>query len=168
MELLAKDENEQERDEKRGRGDADESRCENRVLFPRPFEHRGETQRLSLQQLNAKLHEADRSVREAAAKGLSKGLQENARHTGEYLLARLRELAARHGAMGDVRGQGLFVGIELVRDSVTRQPAPSRASAFDSPAADLAAAVSDFRGRERRFGAVAPRAPVHHHEAWLD
>ncbi|HMC62298.1 MAG TPA: polyprenyl diphosphate synthase, partial [Candidatus Solibacter sp.] len=37
----------------------------------------------------------------------------------------------------------------------------------DFTPADLAAAVRDFRGRERRFGAV-PRTPVHHHEAWLD
>jgi oligoendopeptidase F len=44
-----------------------------------PFEYGGQTQRLSLQELNAKLFEPDRSVREAAASGLTKGLQENAR-----------------------------------------------------------------------------------------
>ena len=42
-----------------------------------PFEHGGQEQRLSLQQLNAKLYEPDRSIREAAAKGLTRGLQEN-------------------------------------------------------------------------------------------
>src|ERR1017187_3446208 len=44
------------------------------------------------------------------------GLQLNARDTGEHLLAGLRELVARHSNVGDVRGQGLFVGLELVRD----------------------------------------------------
>ncbi len=44
-----------------------------------PFEQRGETQRLSLQQINAKLYDPDRKVRKAAALGLTKGLQENAR-----------------------------------------------------------------------------------------
>jgi len=40
-------------------------------------------------------------------------LQANALTTGEYLLAGLRDLATRHPIIGDVRGQGLFLGIEL-------------------------------------------------------
>ncbi len=50
------------------------------------------------------------------------GLQEHARITGERLLGGLREVATRHEPIGDVRGAGLFVGFELVRDRATREP----------------------------------------------
>ncbi len=51
------------------------------------------------------------------------GLQENADSTGGYLLAGLRELQERHRIIGDVRGIGLFVGVDLVGDRTTREPA---------------------------------------------
>ena len=51
------------------------------------------------------------------------GLVEQARRRGEYLLARLRELQQRHVHIGDVRGKGLLVGIELVEDRETKEPA---------------------------------------------
>jgi oligoendopeptidase F len=44
-----------------------------------PFVHDGRTDLLSLQQINAKLYDADRGVRQASAVGLTRGLQENAR-----------------------------------------------------------------------------------------
>ncbi len=58
------------------------------------------------------------------------GLQENARVTGEYLMAGLRDQAHHDPLIGDVRGQGLFIGVELVRDRETRQPAAAEASAL--------------------------------------
>src|SRR5256885_1714657 len=51
------------------------------------------------------------------------GLVEQTRQRGTYLLAQLRELQERHEQIGDVRGQGLLVGVELVEDRETKQPA---------------------------------------------
>jgi 4-aminobutyrate aminotransferase-like enzyme/Ser/Thr protein kinase RdoA (MazF antagonist) len=55
-------------------------------------------------------------------------LQENAARVGGRLLQGLRELAARHSVVGDVRGSGLFLGVELVRDRATLEPAGEEAS----------------------------------------
>lgn len=54
---------------------------------------------------------------------LEDGLIENARVRGEQLMAGLREMQARFECMGDVRGWGLMVGIELVKDRVTKERA---------------------------------------------
>ena len=57
------------------------------------------------------------------------GLVEQARQRGEYLMARLQELQQRHEQIGDVRGKGLLVGIELVEDRVKKTPADALALA---------------------------------------
>lgn len=49
-------------------------------------------------------------------------LIENSAHQGEYLLAGLQDLKEKHPIIGDVRGKGLFCGIELVTDRTTKQP----------------------------------------------
>ena len=55
-------------------------------------------------------------------------LQEHARSVGERLLNDLRSFVTRHELVGDVRGSGLFLGVELVRDPVTLEPAEAEAS----------------------------------------
>jgi len=51
----------------------------------------------------------------------------NVQARGEQLRARLREVFANHPNVGDVRGRGLFVGVELVADRDSKQPLdPSR------------------------------------------
>jgi 4-aminobutyrate aminotransferase-like enzyme len=56
------------------------------------------------------------------------GLQAHALAVGDHLLASLRPLVDRHAMVGDVRGSGLFLGLELVRDKSTLEPATEEAS----------------------------------------
>jgi taurine--2-oxoglutarate transaminase len=50
------------------------------------------------------------------------GLVERSREMGLYLGAKLQELKARHRSVGDVRGLGLFWGVDLVKNQKTREP----------------------------------------------
>jgi 4-aminobutyrate aminotransferase-like enzyme len=56
-------------------------------------------------------------------------LLENARVQGNYLLNRFRALADRHPAIGDVRGRGLFFGLEVVSDRRSKTHDGATASA---------------------------------------
>ena len=57
---------------------------------------------------------------------LEERLHEKAKELGEYFLKRLGELADRHRIIGEVRGLGLMIGVELVRDE-KKTPAASEA-----------------------------------------
>jgi 4-aminobutyrate aminotransferase len=50
------------------------------------------------------------------------GLVENAAKTGAAALARLEDMKHRHAAIGDVRGRGLLLGVELVKSRDTKEP----------------------------------------------
>ena len=54
---------------------------------------------------------------------LKESLMANAAEVGQHLLAGLRELSDKHVLIGDVRGKGLMIGIELVRDRLTKERA---------------------------------------------
>ena len=55
------------------------------------------------------------------------GLVEHAAEVGAHALQRLRELQQRHALVGDVRGRGLLLGIELVSDRAAKTPAADAA-----------------------------------------
>ncbi|HEV2522178.1 MAG TPA: acetyl ornithine aminotransferase family protein [Candidatus Acidoferrales bacterium] len=48
---------------------------------------------------------------------------ENARRVGDFLLRRMADWPARHKFVGDVRGKGLMIGVEIVRDQKTKERA---------------------------------------------
>jgi 4-aminobutyrate aminotransferase-like enzyme len=74
------------------------------------------------------------------------GLMQNAREVGRHLMDGLREIGNRHVEIGDVRGAGLFVGLELVRDRDSRAPAPELASLL----------INRLRQRGILIGAAGP------------
>jgi 4-aminobutyrate aminotransferase-like enzyme len=74
----------------------------------------------------------------------------NARTVGTYLMERLRDLSSRHSCIGDVRGSGLFIGVELVQDRATKEA--------DSKVA--LAIVNTLRQRGILLSATGPQANV--------
>ncbi len=66
----------------------------------------------------------------------AEGLVANARLRGAELSGGLRELMAEFPAIGDVRGPGLMIGVEFVRDRTTREPDGATAEAVAARAAD--------------------------------
>jgi 4-aminobutyrate aminotransferase-like enzyme/Ser/Thr protein kinase RdoA (MazF antagonist) len=71
----------------------------------------------------------------AAAAGLAvldvleeEKLQANALRVGEYFIRKLKKLQNRYELIGDVRGSGLFLGVDFVRDRATREPASEQAA----------------------------------------
>ncbi|QGZ64277.1 aspartate aminotransferase family protein [Paraburkholderia acidisoli] len=77
-------------------------------------------------------------------------LRDNAASTGALLGDALRDLAKRYEGMGDVRGAGLFVGVELVTDRATRAPDAGLASRV----------VNGMRRRGVLISASGPHANV--------
>jgi len=80
----------------------------------------------------------------------SEGLIENARRTGAYLLEWLRQLQARHALIAEVRGAGLFIGVELRRGDKAGTPATDEAARI----------VNMLRERRVLISAAGPHANV--------
>jgi alanine-glyoxylate transaminase / (R)-3-amino-2-methylpropionate-pyruvate transaminase len=64
-------------------------------------------------------------------------LQQNALQIGNLLLAGFDRLAKKHNLIGEVRGKGLMLGIELVKDRVTKAPAKEECAQVHETARDL-------------------------------
>ena len=77
-------------------------------------------------------------------------LQDHARDAGDALLQALHAIARRHPLVGDVRGSGLFLGVELVQDRGSLEPATAAA----------AAVVERMRERGILLGTDGPHANV--------
>lgn len=78
------------------------------------------------------------------------GLQHNALQVGTYLRESLAALARRHALVGEVRGAGMFVGVELVTDRAARTPAT----------AEAARVVNGLRQRQVLLSATGEHANV--------
>jgi alanine-glyoxylate transaminase/(R)-3-amino-2-methylpropionate-pyruvate transaminase len=65
------------------------------------------------------------------------GLQENARAQGVRLKSGLQDLMRRHSIVGDVRGMGLMLGVELVEDRESRNPARAASTAVLEAAKEM-------------------------------
>lgn len=64
-------------------------------------------------------------------------LQANCLHTGAYLTAGLEKLAQKHSIIGQVRGKGLMLGVELVKDRTTKEPAKEQCAEVFERCKDL-------------------------------
>jgi 4-aminobutyrate aminotransferase len=53
---------------------------------------------------------------------IRRNLAENAAQVGAYMRTRLKEMMENHHVIGDVRGKGLLVGVEIVKDRKTKAP----------------------------------------------
>jgi len=54
---------------------------------------------------------------------VEKQYMQNAKEVGEYAMEALEEIKARHPSIGDVRGKGLMIGVEFIKDHETLEPA---------------------------------------------
>ncbi len=83
------------------------------------------------------------------------GLQENSLKIGGRILAGLEKLKARHNIIGDVRGKGLMLGIELVKDRATKEPAKAECAQVLETARELGLLL----GKGGLFGQTIRFAP---------
>ena len=77
-------------------------------------------------------------------------LMANARRVGAHIMAGFRKMAEKYPLIGDVRGAGLYIGVELVKDRYTKNPA----------AEETGRLVNGLRDRHILIGAAGPNANV--------
>ena len=84
-------------------------------------------------------------------------LQKNSAQMGTYMLEKLSDLREKSELIGDVRGKGLMIGIELVSDRRNRTPlAPSKMSAIFEQTKNLGLLL----GKGGRFGNVSQLSTI--------
>ena len=93
------------------------------------------------------------------------GLQSNAQRVGKLLLEGLDDLRERHEVVGDVRGKGLMVGVELVVDKASKAPNPAAAAAVMEALPAARASSSARAGCTARCCACSPPLVLTEEEA---
>ena len=83
-------------------------------------------------------------------------LPASAAAVGAFLVAEFRRLAEAHAIIGDVRGRGLFVGVDFVKDRATREPAPNEVSAICSALKEKHAILTSIDGPHENVLVVKP------------
>jgi alanine-glyoxylate transaminase/(R)-3-amino-2-methylpropionate-pyruvate transaminase len=83
----------------------------------------------------------------------NENLQANSLKIGGQILAGLKQLMNKHKFIGDVRGRGLMLGIELVKDRATKEPATAECAAVLESARDMGLLLGKggLRGQTIRF-----------------
>ena len=96
------------------------------------------------------------------------GLVEQARLRGEYLMAGLRELQQHHEQIGDVRGKGLLVGVELVEDRTTKEPADALGVAVGDECLQRGLSMNIVRSTGGMFNCFRMAPPLSITESEID
>ena len=87
-------------------------------------------------------------------------LEERARELGRYMKGILRDLQQRHEPIGDVRGRGLLLGVELVRDRHRKEPAFELGAAVGRRCIELGASLNIARESSAHVFRIAPPLTV--------
>ncbi|MCP5153367.1 MAG: aspartate aminotransferase family protein [Ectothiorhodospiraceae bacterium] len=87
-------------------------------------------------------------------------LHERARELGAYMKDRLRDLQQRHECIGDVRGRGLLLGVELVEDRQSKRPARELGLAVAQRSLELGASLNISRRQVANIFRIAPPLTV--------
>jgi len=83
-------------------------------------------------------------------------LEERARELGRYMKGILRDLQQRHEPIGDVRGRGLLLGVELVGDRHRKEPAHALGAAVGRRCIELGASLNIARQSSAHIFRIAP------------
>ena len=87
-------------------------------------------------------------------------LEERARELGRYLKGILCDLQQRHEPIGDVRGRGLLIGVELVKDRYRKEPAHELGAAVGQRCIELGASLNIARRSSAHVFRIAPPITV--------